>query len=191
MRYLSLLLVFSIQVVSQNEDGGRSSALHEVLQREKQLSNQLDQAKVRCSQSLSQPKFIPRACWVIVLTFATHSCCMPRVQALLESLVGRVGASEASRIQDYLGEHLASTGTARTPSGAAPSPPGAGCVSRSVPTGPSCWDESTFGLVLVFFSLFISPPFPFSRYILLYCSPPFCLHGTKRDSYTNAPLLLG
>lgn len=53
MRYLSLLLLFSIQVVSQNEDGGRSSALHEVLQREKQLSNQLDQAKVRCSQSIS------------------------------------------------------------------------------------------------------------------------------------------
>lgn len=90
---------------------------------------------------------------------------MPRFQTLLESLVGKVGASEASRIQDYLGEHLASTGSARTLSGAAPSPPVAGCISRSVPTGPSCWDESTFGLVLL---LFLSPPLSF--YIVLYCS---------------------
>lgn len=81
---------------------------------------------------------------------------------MLESLAGKVGANEATAIKEFLVEQLKTdsaatigypdTGSVRnTP----PSPPSSGsgsgnaCESRSVPSGPSCWDKSTFGYAAV------------------------------------------
>eukprot|EP00729_Bicosta_minor_P002356 gene2356-29343_t len=118
---VATLLVVLVGVASQ--DNNPRAPLHQVLEHARELSRKLDQAKL-----------------------------------MLESLAGKVGANEATAIKEFLVEQLKTdsaatigypdTGSVRnTP----PSPPSSGsgsgnaCESRSVPSGPSCWDKSTFG----------------------------------------------